>query len=468
MDFHIDRKTGAISQLIERVPRAFKDIFWSLFYLIPTVIEMMTVFIILMYLYGYQYTLVMVGLMIGYGIITHCTLSILDTKQEEYNAQRKHASALCVDSLLNIETVKYFNNKRLEYERYDYALQQQAQAGAQYDTWDAVIQGMQAVVIGVSFIYIVWLSARQVISGALSIGDFILINGYFFQFISPLDYFNYIVRQIKKGVNDMQELISLLEINPEIKDDTHAVALQLPIVKIEFHGVCFRYIPERALLENVSFTICQGQTIALVGPTGSGKSTITRLLFRFYDVTSGVILCNDQNIKMVTQKSLHRAIGVVSQDTHLFNDTLYYNIAYGRPTAALEEVEKASRLACLDTLINKLPQRYNTVVGERGLKLSGGEKQRIAIARVLLKNPSLYILDEATSHLDNATEREIQRNLKVVLQGKTMFIIAHRLSTITHADEILVLKNGMIIERGDHTRLLAKKGLYFNLWCDQH
>ena len=308
---------------------------------------------------------------------------------------------------------------------------------------------------------------QQCSEGTMDVGDFILINSYLLQFVQPLSWFGYFLRKIRKGLTDMENILSLLDIKPDIVDAPGAYILRSDYAEIVFDHVSFGYEPNRLILKDISFKVPRGTSVAIVGPSGSGKSTIARLLFRFYDVTSGVLLINNHDVRLVTQESLQKLIGIVPQDTVLFNNTLFYNIAYGRPDASIEEVEEAARLAHLDFFIEQLPEGLQTTVGERGLKLSGGEKQRVAIARVLLKRPLVYLFDEATSALDTRTEREIQKNLEEISAGSTTLIIAHRLSTVTHADNIIVLEAGQIAEQGSHQQLLEKDGLYARLWKKQ-
>jgi ATP-binding cassette subfamily B protein len=468
MRFHLDKKTGSITNAIDRTQSGFDSIFWALFlFIIPTTIEMVIIIMVFASSYGFAYSGILFFTTLCYFLFCGFCMNILDTMQTAYNQKKSEASEVFVDSLLNIETVKYFHNGQHDYEKCDLILQQQEKAGIKLHFFSSFFQFGQKAIIGVGLIFLTYKSGNAVLAKTITVGDFVLINSYLLQFAAPLSGFGYIVRQVKKGLVDMGDIIALLEVKAEIKDASDAYAVNNNAADISFTGVHFGYTQEREILKDISFAIPAGKTVAIVGSTGSGKSTITKLLFRLYDVNDGAILFNNHDIRKVTQKSLHSAIGVVAQDTNLFNDTLYYNIAYARPTASQAEVEQAIADAHLAEFIARLPDGYNTIVGERGLKLSGGEKQRIAVARVLLKKPALYIFDEATSSLDNSTERALQKNLKQIAQGKTTLIIAHRLSTIVHADEIIVLDNGVIVEQGNHAQLLERGGMYYHLWHNQ-
>ena len=466
--FHLDRKTGAITTAIERAEDGLDHIFWGIFlFMINTVIEMIIVIIVLAYLYGIVYSSALLLVMLLYLVFTFFALGKSVAVQEAYNDKRQEAGARVVDTLLNIETVKYFDNEKFEHNECDEILREQEDAGVakyQYDSW---LQIGQNIIVGAGLIVLTWLSGNAVKDGTMTVGDFVLINGYLLQFIYPLNHFGYIVRSIRKGLNDVSSAMNLLLLKPEIKDSPTAVPLKIDSAEIVFENVKFQYDERRPILKGISFTVPAGKSIAVVGATGSGKSTIGRLLYRFYDVSSGRILINGHDIRSITQKSLHKAIGIVPQDTVLFNNTLYYNIAYARPDASQEEIEQVIAMAHLDSFIKRLPDGYNTEVGERGLKLSGGEKQRIAIARILLKKPAIYIFDEATSALDTQTEREIQNNLEEISIGATTLTIAHRLSTVINSDNIIVLDHGIIAEQGTHEALLAKNGLYAQLWQQQ-
>jgi ATP-binding cassette subfamily B protein len=466
--FHLDRKTGAITSAIERAEDGLDHVFWGIFlFMINTLIEMGLVVIILFLLYGIWYAGILLLVMVGYLGFTLIALTRSVDVQENYNTKRQEATARLVDSLLNVETVKYFDNEQFEYEQCDKILKEQEDAGVIKYAYDSWLQVWQSIIVGIGLIFLTWMSGNAVMQGKMRVGDFVLINGYLLQFLYPLNHFGYVVRSIRKGLSDVSSALNLLQLKPEVNDLAAAIHLVAEHPEIAFKQVRFAYDPRRAILKDVSFTIAPGQHVAFVGATGSGKSTIARLLFRFYDVTGGSITINGNDIRTLTQKSLHKMIGIVPQDTALFNNTLYYNIAYGNPEASQQEVENAITMAHLDNLIKRLPDGYHTEVGERGLKLSGGEKQRIAIARVLLKKPAIYIFDEATSALDTHTEREIQNNLEEISIGATTLTIAHRLSTIVNSDNIIVLDHGVIAEQGTHQELLAKNGLYAQLWSQQ-
>ncbi|MBU4269547.1 ATP-binding cassette domain-containing protein [Candidatus Dependentiae bacterium] len=466
--FHIEKKTGAIISSIERAQFGLDSIFWGIFlYIIPTLIEIILVISVLTFFYGIYYSIILLFLIILYLLFSLFSIERFTKKQEVYNQKRSQASARMIDSLINFETVKYFNNQKFDRSESDKFLQEQESAGVKKYYSYSLIQLGQNIIIGISLLLVTIFSGRAVINNQINIGDFVLINSYILQFAMPLHHIGHILRQVRNGLNDMDEIFNLFEKENEIKDSPNAIDIKISSHSINFENISFSYNKEREILHNLSFSIPSGKTIAIVGPTGSGKSTITKILFRFYDVTTGSILINNNNIKNITQNSLHQLIGVVPQETVLFNNTIYYNIAYGKPGATQEEIEMAAQKAHLKKFIQSLPEGYNTIVGERGLKLSGGEKQRIAIARVILKQPSIYIFDEATSSLDSVTEKEIQRNIEEISQSATTLIIAHRLSTIIHADKIIVLNDGQISEYGTHHELLQLNGIYKNLWNKQ-
>lgn len=469
MRFHFDRQTGSLISSLEKGMSGLESIFYGMIlYIIPTSIEIISIIILTSYLYGLLYGCALFIVMGGYLICSMIAMQKEMYTQELYNQKRAQATARIVDGLLNIETVKYFNNERYEHEQADYLLKLQEDSGATQFITSAKIQVSQALFIGLGLASLTWMAGKAVYNGTIEIGDFVLINGYILQFIMPLNNFSYILHQVKKGAQDLSIVIDILHLNPEIQDSLDAIDLIPNESSITFDNVYFGYQPDRMILKGVSFTVAAGTTLAIVGQTGSGKSTISRLLFRFYDINAGTITINGHDIRQATQQSLHQSIGIVPQDIVLFNDSLYYNIAYGNPDASKKEVENAATSAHLDSFINSLPDGYNTMVGERGLKLSGGEKQRVAIARALLKKPSVFIFDEATSSLDSNTEREIQKKLEEVSAGTTTIIIAHRLSTITKSDTIIVLDQGTIVEQGTHAQLLNMDGLYAQLWYKQH
>jgi len=369
--------------------------------------------------------------------------------------------------MLNFETVKYFANEEYEARRYDASLQAYERAAVRSDTTLAALNLGQATIIAVGLVAVMTLAGEGVAAAKMTVGDFVLVNAYLIQLYTPLSFLGVVYRNIKQSLTDIEQMTALLAVKPEIVDRPGATALKIRAGAVAFRQVYFHYDFRRPILSNVDFAVPHGATIAIVGPSGAGKSTIARLLFRFYDVNSGVIEIDGEDIRDVTQNSLRQAIGVVPQDTVLFNDTIYYNIAYGRPDAAPAEIEEAARLAHIHNFITALPDGYQTMVGERGLKLSGGEKQRVAIARVILKAPRILIFDEATSALDTKTEREIQASLAEVSVGRTTLVIAHRLSTIVDADEILVLEGGRIVECGHHRELLSGRGVYAAMWFRQ-
>ena len=399
----------------------------------------------------------------GYMIFTYCAHKLITQAEEEANEKESLSASYMVDSLLNAETVKYFNNREYEYHTYKSLIQNRQNALVKENNRRHMIFMGQSIITGCGLTLFTFLSGNAILAHHLQISDFVLINGYFLQFILPLVSFGFYARSFKKHMSILKELIKILEIKPGIMDSCHAQPFRDSNIGIEFHNVSFWY-ENKPILDSVSFSIPHGKTVAIVGATGAGKSTIARLIYRFYDVSAGTIFINGTDIKLFQQETLQTAIGVVPQDTILFNNTISYNIAYGNPHANFHEIEHAAQQAGLASFIHSLPDGYQTMVGERGLKLSGGEKQRIAIARVLLKNPLLYIFDEATASLDTLTEKEIQNNLETIGFGATKIIIAHRLSTITHADTIIVLQNGKITEQGNHQTLLMQNGYYNALW----
>lgn len=466
--FHLERRTGAITSAIERAQFGFPDIFSGIFLLIiPTIIEILIAVTILWYLYGYIYGLILFSILISYIIFSSITMEWSTHAQRIANEKNLNAASRIVDSLLNFETVKYFSKQRFEYEQTNRILKEREDATTIYHITTELVHIGQGILLGIGLILLTWITGNNVIKGTMQVSDFILINGYLLQFVIPLSWFGYVLRKIRKGLTDMEAVFNLLQLKPEITDAPHALKLAFETATITFDHVYFGYDSKRPILKDVSFVVPAGQTVAIVGPTGSGKSTISRLLFRFYDVTTGSIKINDYDIRDISQESLRTIIGIVPQDTILFNNSLYYNIAYAKPQATQEEVEQAVHLAHLDSFIKRLPDGLGTMVGERGLKVSGGEKQRIAIARATLHKPLIYIFDEATSALDIKTEQEIQKNLKALSTGSTTLIIAHRLSTITHANNIIVLEHGSIAEQGSHKELLEQQGLYARMWQKQ-
>src|SRR5437588_11422889 len=466
--FHLERRTGGLARAVERGIAGIEFLLsFMLFNVVPTLFEVAIVCAILWRLYNWAFAAVTLAAIVTYIAFTFLVTDWRVRFRREMNERKSEANTKAVDSLLNYETVKYFANETHEADRYDRALRAYERAAVKSETTLALLNVGQGVIIASGLIGVMILAGQGVAAGQMTVGDFVLVNTYLLQLYMPLNFLGMVYRNIKQSLTDLEQLMGLLKIPPEIEDRPGAPALIAPRGAVAFRHVDFDYDPRRRILGNVDFVVPSGGSVAIVGPSGAGKSTIARLLFRFYDVTDGAIEIDGQDIREVTQDSLRRAIGVVPQDTVLFNDTIYYNIAYGRPGASRAEIEAAARRAHIHDFIAGLPDGYETVVGERGLKLSGGEKQRVAIARVVLKAPKILIFDEATSALDTKTEREIQASLAEVSAGRTTLVIAHRLSTIIDADEILVLDGGRIVERGHHRELLARGGLYAAMWARQ-
>ena len=468
MRFHLGRQTGRLSQAIDRGTRAISLLLrFSLFSIIPTAVELVLVFVILWNMLDAAIALTTMATVVLYIVYTVMVTEWRIKFRRRMNEEEGRASTKSIDSLLNFETVKYFGNEAHEARRLDEALQGYERAAVMNQVSLSLLNVGQATIIAVGLTAVMLLSAYGIVAGTLTIGGFVLANTYLMQLYQPLNVFGFIYREIKQALIDIEEMFALLDESDEIGDSPGARDLVVDGGRIEFDRVRFGYDPRRPLLEDVGFAIPAGRTLAIVGPSGAGKSTVSRLLFRFYDVDGGAVRIDGQDVRDITKSSLRAAIGIVPQDTVLFNDTIYYNIAYGRPAATPAEVERAARLARIHDFIVSTPDGYQTVVGERGLKLSGGEKQRVAIARTVLKNPSILILDEATSALDSATEREIQHNLRELARGRTTLSIAHRLSTIVDAHEILVLDAGRVVERGRHDDLIALDGRYADMWRRQ-
>ncbi len=466
--FHLERQTGGLSRSIERGTKGIDFLLtFMLFNILPTLLEITLVCGILWALFNVWYALVTFVTIVAY--ITY-TLVVTEWRlkyRREMNATDQEASTRAIDSLLNYETVKYFGNEQYEAERFDRSLARYERAAVVSKSSLALLNIGQAAIIGVGLTIVMAMAGNGVIANELTIGDFVLVSTYLIQLYMPLNFLGFVYREIKQSLTDMEAMFHLLEVNAEVKDAPGAPPLAPGPGEIVFAGVTFAYDERRTILHDVSFTVPAGHKVAIVGSSGAGKSTISRLLFRFYDVNSGEIRIDGQNIREIQQQSVRDSIGVVPQDTVLFNDTIYYNIAYGRPTATPAEIEDAARFARIHDFIMDSPDGYQTMVGERGLKLSGGEKQRVAIARTILKNPRILLFDEATSALDTQTEREIQASLREVSRGHTTLVIAHRLSTVVDANEIIVLHDGRIAERGAHTDLLALDGLYATMWQHQ-
>jgi len=466
--FHLDRRTGGLARAVERGIAGIEFLLsFMLFNVIPTLFEILVVSAILWRLYNWQFAAVTLATIVTYIGFTFIITDWRVRFRREMNERNSEANTKSVDSLLNYETVKYFANEEHEAQRYDRALQAYERAAVKSETTLALLNVGQGGIIASGLIGIMLLAGQGVAAGTMTVGDFVLVNAYLIQLYMPLNFLGMVYRNIKQSLTDIEQMMGLLKIRPEIEDRPGAPALAVKRGMVAFRNVDFRYDPRREILRDVDFAVPPGARVAIVGPSGAGKSTIARLLFRFYDVSDGAIEIDGQDIRDVTQDSLRRAIGVVPQDTVLFNDTIYYNIAYGRPGAGRAEIEEAARLAHIHDFIAALPDGYQTMVGERGLKLSGGEKQRVAIARVILKAPKILVFDEATSALDTKTEREIQASLAEVAAGHTTLAIAHRLSTVVDADQILVIEAGRIVERGHHRELLARGGVYAEMWARQ-
>ena len=466
--FHLERRTGGLSRVIERGTKGIEAIVrFSILNTAPTVLEFALTALVVFISYGWHYMSVVA---ITVGLYTWFTIKASNWRisiRREMNESDTEANTRAIDSLLNYETVKYFGNEDLEAKRFDSSMAGYEKAAIK--TWISLgwLNFGQAVIFGAGMAVMMLMSAYEVMHGTQTLGDFVFINALLMQLSIPLNFIGSIYREVRQGLTDIEAMFDLLDVKQEVTDAPDAKPLIVKEGEIRFNHVEFSYDTNRQILKDIDFSVPAGKTVAIVGPSGAGKSTISRLLFRFYDVQKGSITIDGQDIRSVTQKSLRNAIGMVPQDTVLFNDTIAYNIRYGRPDASNEEVKKAAEMAQIGDFIAQLPDGYQSMVGERGLKLSGGEKQRVAIARTILKAPPILILDEATSALDTATELEIQYALDVVSRGRTTLVVAHRLSTIIGADEILVLKGGRIIERGKHDELLAKGGLYASMWHKQ-
>jgi ABC-type transport system involved in Fe-S cluster assembly fused permease/ATPase subunit len=466
--FHLERKTGGLSRDIDRGTRSVSSLMnYMVFSILPTLVEITMIAGILLTRYDVWFAVVTFVAVVAYIAFTMLITEWRMHYRVTMNALDSSANTRAVDSLLNYETVKYFGNEEYELRRYDESLQGWENAAILSQTSLSALNFGQATIIGCAVTAIMMLAAQGVVNGTMTIGDLVLVNAFLLQLFIPLNFLGVVYSQLKHAVADMHLMFEVLEREPEIIDRPGAPALDAGRGEIRYEHVSFAYEPERPILHDVSFTVAAGEKVAIVGPSGAGKSTLARLLFRFYDVTQGRILINGQDIGAVTQQSLREAIGIVPQDTVLFNESLYYNIAYARPGASMEDIHQAARLANIHAFIAGLPQGYDTIVGERGLKLSGGEKQRVAIARAILKNPRILVFDEATSSLDSHSEQVILDALREVAAHHTSLVIAHRLSTIIDADRILVMENGRIIESGKHQQLLAHDGVYAKLWALQ-
>ncbi len=466
--FHSDRKTGAIINAIDRAQNAFPGLVWGLFlFVLPTILEISIAAIALIYLYGLLYGLILITIFVVFIYFTIRATNWSVNTLRVGNEKSTEAASKIVDSILNYETIRSFSNQKFEYDRCNqYLLERENAMTKQHASVELVMLG-QGVIMGVGLIILTLLSGSDILSGKLQIGDFILINAYLLQFMVPLGNFGHLFRDVNEGITNLEDALNIIDEKPEIKDSPDASSLIIKNGSVLFDKISFSYDVRRPILKEISFDLPAKKTTAIVGATGSGKSSIANLLFRYYDPLKGSIFIDDQDIKKVTQDSLQSIIGIVSQNTSLFNDTLLYNIVYGKPNASDSEIHEAIKNSHLDLLVQSLPEGLNTIIGEHGLKLSGGERQRIAIARVLLKNPTIFVFDEATSALDSKTEHLIQKNIQEISNNKTTLIIAHRLSTVVNADKILVLDHGKLVEQGTHESLLNEKGLYFQLWEKQ-
>ena len=466
--YHLERKTGAISRDMERGTRSASTLLnYMVFSILPIAVELGLISLILLSQYHPRYALI-VAVMVG----IYVTLTILITNwrmkyRHRMNAMDSEANSQAIDSLINYETVKYFNNEQFEQRRYGKTLQEWQDAAVMSQTSMSGLNITQGAIIAAGVTVIMIFAAKEVVDGSMSLGDLVLVNAFMLQVFIPLNFLGVVYSQVKHALADMDRMFKLLQESPEIRDPAGTPALRLNGGEIHFEQVHFHYQAERSILKGLSFTVPAGKKVAVVGHSGAGKSTLARLLFRFYDVSAGRILIDGQDIREVSQQSLREAIGIVPQDTVLFNDSIGYNIAYGRCEARQDEIEQAARMANIHDFITSLPEGYDTVVGERGLKLSGGEKQRIAIARAILKNPRILIFDEATSSLDSKSEKAILDALQQLASQHTTLVIAHRLSTIVDADQILVMEQGQIIERGTHQQLLAQDSHYAQMWALQ-
>ncbi|MEM1023657.1 MAG: ABC transporter ATP-binding protein/permease [Myxococcota bacterium] len=468
LKFHLQRQTGGMARDVERGTSAISSLLGiALFNIIPTLLELVLILFVLLGRFEAVFALVT-----GLTVVTYVAFTIVTTEwrirfRRRMNEADSEANTRAIDSLINYETVKYFGNESLEARNYDESLERYEKAAIQSQSSLAALNSGQALILGGGLTLLMYLAARGIVDQRLTVGDFVLVNTYLIQLASPLNLFGWVYRSVKQSLVNMERMFALLDVAPDVVDRLGAQSLGPGPRAVVFEDVRFGYEPERPVLRGVDFEIPAGQRVALVGPSGSGKSTIARLLFRFYDVDEGRITVDGQDLRDLSGASLRRAVGIVPQDTVLFNDSIGYNLRYARATASDDEVQEAARKARIHDFISATPKGYDTLVGERGLKLSGGEKQRVAIARVFLKEPSILILDEATSALDSATEREIQAEMWAASEGRTTLIIAHRLSTIVDADTILVMDGGRIVERGGHDDLLASGGRYAEMWSKQ-
>ncbi len=466
--YHLERKTGALSRDMERGSRSAASLLnYMVFSILPTFVELGMVAAILLNNYSPWYAIIVVVTVVFYVTSTFFITNWRMKFRHRMNAKDSEANSLAIDSLINYETVKYFNNEAFEHRRYGETLGEWEDAAVKSQTSMSGLNIIQGALIACGVTVVMVMAAQEVVDGSMSLGDLVLVNAFMLQVFIPLNFLGVVYSQVKHSLSDMDRMFKLLHVEEEIRDADDAQPLKVGEGEVRFENVAFHYSAERLILEDVSFSIPAGKKVAVVGHSGAGKSTLARLLFRFYDVTGGRILINGQDIREVTQQSLREAIGIVPQDTVLFNDTIEYNIAYGRCGADRTAIEQAARMANIHEFIVSLPEGYDTVVGERGLKLSGGEKQRIAIARAMLKSPRILVFDEATSSLDSRSEKAILESLKTLAEDHTTLVIAHRLSTIVDADEILVMDGGRIVEHGPHQQLLGQAGRYAEMWALQ-
>ena len=467
LSFHLNRQTGGLTRAIDRGSKGIEFLLrFAAFEIVPVLVELIAVGIVLWATFGLAYAAVTVTTVIIYIIYTIKVTEWRIAIRRKMNLADENASTKAIDSLLNFETVKYFNSEKIEADRFDNAMKSYEDSAVKARASLSVVNIGQGAIIAIGLFLIMGMAGEDIASEKMSIGDFVVVNTFLLQLYLPLNFLGFVYREIRQSLLDIGRMFALVDEMPDIFDKENAYDLDVHSGKIEFKNIKFSF-GNRVILKNLSFVVNPGHKVAIVGPTGAGKSTISKLLFRFYDPSSGIISIDNQNIKDVTQSSLRSKIGVVPQDTVLFNDTIKYNIAYSKPEASIEEINNAAKLSSIDRFIANLEIGYDTIVGERGLKLSGGEKQRVAIARALLKNPKIFIFDEATSALDSKTEKSIEKSLKKLSNKNTTLVIAHRLSTIIDADKIIVLENGIIAEQGSHKELIKKNGLYAEMWLRQ-